>query len=137
MAEATPSILIQYVIVQRDQVPTGWRVLIDGRYECTAADNALPTPTEPLDRDRVLTWQTEGSISADQVHIVEAAIRDSGFLDLQPKLLINYCKDDPGVAIWVATVDGQQKRVVVYDPKPKRAAEIDKLRAVLAELIGS
>ena len=137
MAEATQSVLIQYIIVQRDQVPTGWRILADGRYERTAADNALPTPTEPLDRDRALNWQPTGTITAEQIQVIEKTVRDSGFFNLQPRLLINYCKDDPGVAIWTVNVDGQQKRVVVYDPKPKRAAEIDKLKALLTELIGA
>ena len=135
MAEVERSLVIQCVTVQRDQIPSGWRVLIDGLYERTSADNVLPTPTEPLDRDRVLNWQPAGMLSPDQIQAIQTAIRESGFFNLQPRLLINYCKEDPGVAIWCVWVDDHQARVVVYDPKPKRAPELDKLRAVLSAFV--
>ena len=135
MAEVDRSILIQCVTIQRDQIPGGWRVLIDGRYERTSADNALPTPTEPLDRDRILSWQPAGMLSVDQVQAIQSAILESGFFNLQPKLLINYCKEDPGVAIWHVAIGEQQARVVVYDPRPKRALELDNLRAALSAFV--
>jgi len=136
ITETTPAILIQYVIVQRDQVPTGQRILTDGHFERTTVGNDRPTPIEPLDRDRVLNWQSEGVITAAQMETIKAKIHESGFFNLQPKLLINYCKEDPGVGIWTVNVDGRQMRVVVYDPKPKRAIEIDILRTLLVEMIG-
>ena len=135
MAEVDRSILIQCVIIQRDQVPSGWRVLIDGRYERTSVDNAAPTATELLDRDRALNWQSAGILSIDQVQAIQLAIRESGFFNLQPRLLINYCKEDPGVAIWHVSIGDEQARVVVYDPKPKRSVELDKLRTMLNQYV--
>ena len=126
------NVVIQCVIVQRNQQPTGWRILTDGRVQRTATDNPVPDPDEILEKDRMLTWLDGRSLSAAEIAEVKTAVEQSGFFDLQPRLLINYCKEDPGTAIWTANVDGHQARVVLYDPKPKRSAELDTLTARLS-----
>jgi hypothetical protein len=120
-------ILLQYVITQRGERPSGQRVLQDGTLQAVAADNPPPSATEPLDRDRVLVWETRSHLSAEQVAAIKATILATDLFDLPPKLLINYCKEDPGTGVWSADVDGRKARVVVYDPKPKRSAAVDSL----------
>jgi len=120
-------ILIQYVTIERTQRPTGRRVLTDGTLQRTAADNPLPGPDDLLERERALNWMTERRLSSDSIQAIKKAINDSGAFDLPPRLLINYCKEDPGVAIWTISIDGRQTRIVVFDPKPKRSAELDGL----------
>src|SRR5260221_12433415 len=95
-----PHILIQTVVIQRVEVPKGIRIWSNGMVERTAPDNALPGPTERLGRDRDLIWQAAGQLTADQIEKLRAVIIENGIFDLLPSLLINYCKDDPGVAIW-------------------------------------
>lgn len=136
MSAVNALMLLQYVIIQRDQAPEGRRVWTDGHYERTSPGNALPTAVELLDKDRLLDWQPQGNLSPEQLERLQMAIRASGFFQLQPKLLINYCKEDPGVAIWTVALDGQEARVVLYDPRPRRSAQIDSLLGVLADLIG-
>ena len=133
----SPDLLIQYVVIERTQHPTGRRILADGTLQRTAADNPLPDPDELLERDRALEWQTERRLSAENIQAVEQAINESGLWELPPRLLINYCKEDPGVAIWTAKVDDRQTRVVVYDPKPKRSPEIDRLLLALNLIWGA
>lgn len=128
-------ILIQYVINQRGERPTGLRVWSDGQVQRCADDNTPPGMTDLLERDRELNWQDEKQIGTEQVEVLRAAIRDSGFFNLAPRLLINYCKEDPGTAIWTVNLDGQTARVVVYDPRPRRSAEIDKLLAALNAVV--
>ena len=131
-----PEIVLQYVIVQRDQRPSGRRVLADGKLQHVATENPLPTPTERLDLDRVLTWQDERVLAAESIQAIRQAVLDSGFFDLEPRLLINYCKEDPPAAIWTVNVEGRQARVVVFDPRPKRSAAIDKLNETLKAILG-
>ena len=83
----------------------------------------------------MLNWQPAEMLTPDQIQAIQTAIRESGFFNLQPRLLLNYCKEDPGVAIWHVWIDDHQARVVVYDPKPKRAAELDKLQAALSAFV--
>ncbi|MBX3063968.1 MAG: hypothetical protein U0528_19200 [Anaerolineae bacterium] len=128
-------VLLQYVINERGQMPVGQRVLADGTVQRPAEDNALPSETERLDLDRAVNWQTVGHLEAGQVQSLKEAITSSGFFNLEPRLLINYCKDDPGTAIWTVNVDGQSARVVVFDPRPRRSAQIDKLMEVLKTLV--
>jgi hypothetical protein len=130
------NILIQYVINQRNERPTGRRVWSDGQIQRCADDNSPPGMTDLLERDRELNWQDEKQIGAEQVDAIRTAIRESGFFDLPPRLLINYCKDDPGTAIWTVNLDGQTARVVVYDPRPRRSTEIDRLLAALNGVLG-
>ena len=132
-----PTVLIQYVTHQRTEVPNGLRVLTDGLIQRTAPDNARPGPTELLEKDRSLTWQDDRHISSAQVEAIKAAILDSKFFDLQPRLLINYCKDDPGTMIWTVNVDGKTWRVVVYDPRPRRSTELDGLSKALADILAA
>jgi hypothetical protein len=129
------TILIQYVVNQRNERPTGWRVWSDGQVQRCADDNSPPGMTDLLERDRELNWQDEKQLGAEQVDVLRATIRESGFFDLPPRLLINYCKDDPGTAIWTVNLGGQTARVVVYDPRPRRSAEIDKLLAELNAVV--
>jgi hypothetical protein len=58
-------------------------------------------------------------------------------LTLPAKLLINYCKEDPGTGLWLVNLDGQTARVVVYDPRPKRDAGLDALLKAADSLLGS
>lgn len=127
----SPDILIQYVIIERTQHPTGRRVLADGTLQRTIADNPPPDPDELLDRDRALDWNTQRRLSAEDIQAIKQAINESGIWELPPRLLINYCKEDPGVAIWTVHVEDRQTRVVVYDPKPKRSPELDRLLLAL------
>jgi hypothetical protein len=124
-------VILQYVINQRTEVPTGQRVLADGTVQRLASTNPLPTETERLDLDRDLAWETIGQITAEQISAISSAITSGGFFDLEPKLLINYCKEDPGTGIWTANVDGRSHHVVVFDPRPRRSAVIDKLMGAL------
>ena len=129
------TILLQQVIYQRNNPPAGFRIWSDGTFERPAADNPLPDPTERLDRDRDLCWESAFHLSAGQLEALRETIRASGFLTLPSALLINYCKEDPPVAIWVASLDGQTVRVVLWDPRPRRSAEIDRLNTFVAEQI--
>src|SRR5262245_540003 len=122
MAERT--VLLQYVINQRNEAPRGLRIWSDGAVQRTADDNPPPTATEMLEKDRALNWVDSQALTGEQVETIRQAIRNSGIFDLPPRLLINYCKEDPGTAIWSVNVDGQTARVVVYDPRPRRSAEI-------------
>ncbi len=61
----------------------------------------------------------------------------SGFFELQPVLLINYCKEDPGKAIWTVTPDGQTARVVVFDPRPRRSTAIDLLNQAIDRIFAN
>lgn len=133
MAPDSP-ILLQYVINQRGERPTGQRVLQDGTFQVVSADNPFPSAIEPLDRDRPLTWDTRDHLSDEQLAAIKAAILATDLFDLPPKLLINYCKEDPGTGIWSADVDGRTTRVVVYDPRPKRSTAVDSLLATLKAL---
>lgn len=134
MSERT--VLIQYVTHQRTVPPVGTRVWTDGLVEKVAPDNPLPSPTDLLERDRDLRWQEDRQLSSDQVEAIKVAILHSKFFDLEPRLLINYCKEDPGTMIWKVTLDGQTWRVVVYDPRPRRSPALDSLNAALAEILG-
>jgi hypothetical protein len=51
-------------------------------------------------------------------------------------MLINYCKEDPGTAIWTVNVDGQTARVVVFDPRPRRNEALDMLSKQINDIIG-
>ncbi len=124
-------VVIQYVINQRAERPTGLRIWSDGMVQHCADDAPLPSDTERLDQDRDLPWQDVRQLSAVETETVRTIVRQSGFFALPPMLLINYCKEDPGAAIWTATVDGRTARVVVFDPRPRRDPVIDKLTDVL------
>lgn len=128
-------VILQYVINQRGEVPTGQRVLDDGTVQRVAASSPKPGETERLDLDRELSWEAIGQISAEQVSAISSAVTDGGFFDLEPKLLINYCKEDPGTGIWTANVGGRSYRVVVFDPRPRRSPVIDKLVELLKGLL--
>ncbi len=124
-------VVIQYVINQRNERPTGLRIWSDGLVQRCAADAPLPGATERLDRDRDLPWQDTGQLATTELEKVRNAVLQSGFFDLPSMLLINYCKEDPGTAIWTVTIEGRTARVVVFDPRPRRDPAIDHLIAVL------
>ena len=132
-----PDILIQYVTIERSQHPTGRRVLSDGTLQRITNDNPVPGPDERLDHDRALNWTAERRLAPDAIQAIKKAINESGIFELPPRLLINYCKEDPGVAIWTVTVEGHHVRVVLYDPKPKRSAELDRLLLALNLIWGT
>ena len=123
MTERT--VLVQVVTVQRAERPTGLRIWLDGSVQ--RGSGTQPDATELLEKDRTLDWTDSGTLNDDQVNVVSAAIRQGGFFDLEPRLLINYCKEDPGVAIWTVNLDGQTKRVAIYDPRPRRSPILDAL----------
>jgi hypothetical protein len=128
-------VVLQKVVNQRTEPPAGLRIWSDGLAQRPAADNPLPAATERLDKDRDLRWEDDRQLSRSQVAAVQEAIRKVGFFDLPPVMLINYCKEDPGTAIWTANVDGQTARVVVFDPRPRRSAELDRLSVALDEIL--
>lgn len=128
-------ILIQYVTIQRTVPPTGTRVLQDGTLQHTTTDNPLPTETEALEKDRSLTWQTIRTLSSEDLAAIKVAVAQSGFLELPPRILINYCKEDPGTQIWTVALPEASARVVLYDPRPRRSPEIDSLLSALAPLL--
>jgi len=130
-----PDILLQFVTQQRDQKPSGKRILSDGTLQRVSDDTLLPGAADNLEKDRPLDWVTERTLPADTLQTIRAAITESGYFDLEPRLLINYCKEDPPTQIWLAEIDGQRWRVVVFDPRPKRSAALDKLSAALAPLL--
>jgi hypothetical protein len=129
-----PYILLQSVTTERTAAPSGFRVWSDGNVQRTA-DNPIPSPTERLDKDRELNWQDSGRLAPEQVEQLKTAILENGIIDLPPSLTINYCKEDPPTAIWTINVDGRIARIVVWDPRPRRSAEFDRLSAVVAELL--
>jgi hypothetical protein len=124
-------VLLQRITNQRGERPVGVRIWSDGVVQRAADDNPPPGPTERLDVDRDLKWQDERRLDPQQVETIRTAIQDSGFFDLPPRLLINYCKEDPGAAIWIVNLSGRMARVVVYDPRPRRSPELDQLSALL------
>jgi hypothetical protein len=125
------TILIQRVINQRTEQPDGLRIWSDGLLQRTAEDNPQPGSMDRLDKDRQLKWRDTGQLSPEQVEEIRATISNSGFFELQPVLLINYCKEDPGTAIWTVSLDGQTARVVVFDPRPRRNPAIDLLNQAI------
>ena len=128
-------VLIQYVTQQRTELPKGQRIWTDGLLQKVGRDNTLPGPTDPLERDRDLKWQDERQLTAEQVEAIKTAIGNSKFFELEPRLLINYCKEDPGTMIWAVNLDGQTWRVVVYDPRPRRSPDLDNLSKTLTEIL--
>lgn len=130
-------ILIQYVTVQRTERPAGRRVLQNGTVQRTTDDNPLPGPDELLERDRSLIWQDVKRLTTEQVQLIKDAVTASGFFDLPARLLINYCKEDPGATIWTVDIDGRKGRVVLYDPKPRRSPELDKLLQLITPILES
>ncbi len=128
--------LIQYTIHQRGERVNGLRVLIDGTVQSTAPTNPLPTPTERLDHDHDLQWQILRTLTATELEALQDEIRRIGFFDLPATMLINYCKEDPGTAIWIVNLDGQMWRVLVWDPRPKRSPALDTLMEKLKAIIG-
>ena len=134
-AMADDGVLIQRVIYQRTEPPVGLRIWVDGLVQRVADATPLPSPTDRLDLDREVIWRDEPRLSPEQVEAVRDAIRDSGIFDLEPRLLINYCKEDPGTAIWNATLDGKTAHVVVFDPRPRRSPELDSLEALINQVL--
>ncbi|MCC7449977.1 MAG: hypothetical protein IT324_21345 [Anaerolineae bacterium] len=129
-------VLVQCVITQRTERPAGFRIWTDGLVQRPAPDNSLPNATERLDLDRSLAWQDERRLSAAQINTIRETIHQIQFFDLPPRLLINYCKEDPGTAIWTVNVDGQTGRVVVFDPRPRRSEALDMLSKHISDIIG-
>jgi hypothetical protein len=129
------NVLLQAVVHQRGMQPTGQRILTDGTLQVTTADNPMPGPDDLLEKDRSLSWETVRQLSNADVQALEAAIRQSGVLDLPPRILINYCKEDPGTQILTINLGDHKHRVVLYDPKPRRSVEIDALLRVLNAVI--
>src|SRR5215813_5176685 len=104
-------VLLQRVINQRNMRPDGLRIWSDGQVQRSAEDNLPPDPTDRLDKDRDLKWVDTQQLTVYQVNAVRTAIRSSGFFELAPLLLINYCLDDPGTAIWTVNVGDETARV--------------------------
>ncbi len=124
-------VIIQCVINQRGERPTGQRIWSDGWVQRCADDAPLPGPTDRLDRDRDLPWQDVGQLTSAELETVRQIVLESGLFELPPTLLINYCKEDPGTAIWTANVEGHTAHVVVFDPRPRRDPVIDRLTSAL------
>jgi hypothetical protein len=133
MSERT--LLLQTVTTQRAERPSGLRIWSDGLVQRSAEDNPFPGPTERLDLDRELNWRDEHRLTPDQVGVIRDAIGEIGFFELPPRLLINYCKDDPGTTIWTVTVGRRTGHVVVYDPRPKRSLALDRLSALVNRVL--
>jgi hypothetical protein len=130
-----PEVLIQYLLQQRGERPTGFRIWPDGRVEHCAATNPVPTPTARLDHEPELIWQESGRLDTAQLGAVKEAIRQAKLEALPPRLLINYCKEDPGAALWTFNLDGQSGQITVYDPHPKRHPQLDTLLAQLQTMV--
>ncbi len=129
-------VILQKVFNQRVERPSGLRIWSDGLVQRPTADNPLPAATERLDKERDLQWQDDRQLTTSQVDAIRQAIRQTNFFDLPAVLLINYCKEDPGTAIWTVNLDGTTACVVVFDPRPRRNAELDRLSAALDEILG-
>lgn len=124
-------VILQYVINQRGERPTGRRIWSDGFVQRCADDAPPPGAADRLDRDRDLPWQDTSELTIAELETLQNAVQQSGFFELPAALLINYCKEDPGTAIWTVNVGGRTARVVVFDPRPHRNPVIDHLTAVL------
>lgn len=122
---AVRTVLVQVVTVQRAERPTGLRIWSDGIVQRGVGEQ--PGPTELLEKDRALEWIDTQTLNAEKIGAVREVIAQSGIFNLEPRLLINYCKEDPDTAIWTVNLDGRTARVVVYDPRPRRSAELDRL----------
>ena len=133
MADRT--ILLQRITVQRTEPPDGLCIWSDGLVQVSADDNPLPGPTERLDLDRDLKWIDDQRLTSHDIDTIRTAIRNIGFFDLEPHLLINYCKEDPGAAIWTVNVGGETARVVLWDPRPTRSLELDSLTKVIDKVL--
>jgi hypothetical protein len=128
-------ILLQYVTIERTIPAQGRRILQDGTLQTPSPENPLPGVSDLLEKDRPLTWVDLRQLSPEELDMIREAIRKSGIFGLPARILINYCKEDPGTQIWTIDLDGQNHRVVLYDPRPRRAAEIDALLAALAPIV--
>jgi len=129
--------ILQRIINQHNERPDGLRIWSDGLVQRGADDNPPPGLTERLDKDREIKWQDVRQLTVVQVDAVRAAIRSSGIFHLEPILLINYCKEDPGTAIWTVDVDGESTRVVLWDPRPTRSAALDTLTQAIDKVLAS
>lgn len=133
----TAAILIQAVTIQRKNAPLGKRILQSGLIQYTTPDNPRPNDTESLEKDRTLNWTDGELLAAEALAQVKTAIQSSKIFDLPGRILINYCKEDPGTQIWYVEIDEQRTRVVLFDPKPKRSSELDQLIAHLTPFWGT
>jgi len=130
------SVILEYYVNERDVSPKGIRVYEDGRVERPAPDAPPPAPTERLDRGREVPWVAARQLSETDLNSLKKAVRESGFFALEGSLLINYCKDDPPAALWLAALEGETHRVVLWDPRPGRNAVIDGLLRALETTLG-
>ena len=128
-------IVLQRVIQHRSERPSGLRIWSDGLVERSSSENVPPGPDDRLDRDRELSWTDVQHLTDEQVAALKEVIRRANFFDLPPVLLINYCTEDPGTAIWTVTLDDSTWRVVVFDPRPRRSPALDILNNFLKELL--
>ncbi len=133
MSEAT--LILQYTNTQREERPKGFRLWSDGRVQRASEANPLPSRTERIDVERQIEWTDARTLEASQLEQCLNAIRQANFSAMSPKMLINYCKEDPGAGLWIVNLDGQHWRVLVYDPRPKRSAELDALLATIEPLV--
>lgn len=133
MAERT--VLLQRVIIQRNERPDGLRIWSDGLVQRSSDENPLPGPTERLDKEREVKWVDDQRLTAREVDAIRTAIRNSGFFGLEPQLLINYCKEDPGAAIWSVDVGDETARVVLWDPRPTRSPVLDSLAKAIDKVL--
>lgn len=130
------SILVQYIVNERNAAPRGFRIAEDGAVYRPAPENAPPERTARLDRERAdMQWQEVRRLDAAALDAVRTALRASDFFALPSQLLINYCKDDPPAGIWRVTLDGQSAQVIVFDPRPKRNVQLDALLATLEAVL--
>jgi hypothetical protein len=130
-------VFLEYVINERGQRPGGLRIMDDGEVLQPADSNSPPEPTARLDKDRSVAWETQRRLSAEELETLRTAVQNTKFFELPPQLLINYCKEDPGTAIWKINIGEQSLRVVVFDPRPKRSADIDSILAALKSVLAS
>jgi hypothetical protein len=131
-----PEIIMQVVVNERGERPNGLRILADGAVQQPTPDTPPIAGGERLDREGKIAWHTLKIIDSAALDRVRDAVRAADFAALPPQMLINYCKEDPGTAIWHVHIDGAHWRVLVWDPRPRRSPALDRLMAALVQIVG-
>ena len=109
-----PLSMVEMVVRPARGALFGFRVFPDGRYESLAgfAIDAGPS-ARPVLREADLAWRAQPSLTPGQVGDLQAAIRQTGVLALDPAYGVPGRVDDASVATWRFDLDGTRREVVV------------------------
>jgi len=111
-ADAVP--MVEMVVQPARRAAFGFRIFPDGRHEALS-DFAIDTDAarRPVLREMDLAWRAQPSLAPEQVAALQAAIRQTGVLALDPAYGEPGRVDDASVARWRFELDGVRREVVV------------------------